>query len=92
MKHTPKNVIYHNLVGLRVEVLAHPDPSMKGLKGRIIDESKSFLTIEKDNGELVKVQKLGTFVLVLPSGRKVEVRGELLRGRPEERLKKFLKA
>ena len=91
MKHTPQNLPYHNLVGLEVEVLSHPDPGLKGLKGRVVDETKSFLVIEVGE-KLVKVQKLSHFVFRLPNSKRVLVSGKAILGRPEDRLKRFLKA
>ncbi len=89
MKHTPENIFYHNLVGLRVKVLEHPDRSLKGLEGLVVNESKNFLWIMDDSGSVKMVEKLGYFEFTLPNGQKVVISGKSVRKRPEERLKRF---
>lgn len=89
MKHTPQNIFYHNLVGLRVKVIQHPNEGVKGLEGLVVNESKNFLWIMDKKGNIKKVEKLGYFEFELPSGTKVMISGESIRKRPEERLKKF---
>jgi len=91
LKITPKNLIYHNLVGLRIKVKVHPDAGIEGLEGKVVGETKNFLFVDAE-GSVKKVQKLGYFEFTLPDGRKVVVSSEAIRGRPEERLKRFLKA
>ncbi len=89
MRHTPQNIFYHNLVGLRVKVLEHPDESLKGLEGLVVNESKNFLWIMDNEGKIRMVEKLGYFEFLLPSGKRVVISGSSVRKRPEERLKKF---
>ena len=74
-------MVKHELIGLQVEV-----PQTK-LKGKVIDETKNMLVIKKDN-EIKKIPKHNTtFIFTLPSGVKVKVSGDLLRKRPEDRIK-----
>jgi len=91
LKVTPKNILYHNLVGLRIKVTSHPDEGLEGLSGKVVDETKSFIIVDTGK-KLVSVQKLGYLEFTLPDGKRVLVSGEALKGRPEDRLKRFLKA
>ena len=87
MKHTPKNIFYHELIGLYVKVVKHNDESLIGVKGRVVDETKNLLIIAS-KGRLKKVlKKGGVFLFMLPAGRKVEVEGEKILARPEDRVK-----
>ncbi len=90
MKRTPRNLPFHELIGLNVEVIEHPTESIKGLKGRVIDETRNTLLIES-NGKVKRVLKLGYFKFQLPDGNEVVLEGWRIKGRPEERLKRFLK-
>ncbi|MEM1693117.1 MAG: ribonuclease P protein subunit, partial [Ignisphaera sp.] len=45
MKHTLKNIIYHELIGLNILVLSHSDKSLIGRKGTIVDETMYTLKI-----------------------------------------------
>lgn len=88
MRHTPQNLPYHNLVGLEVEVLEYPDARLRGLKGVVVDETKNTLLIDTGKKK-VRIMKDGILLFKLPSGVKVRVYGERIRGRPWDRLKKF---
>jgi len=87
MKHTPKNIFYHELIGLYVKVVKHYDESLIGVEGRVVDETKNLLIIAS-KGRLKKVfKKGGVFLFMLPDGSKVEVEGEKILARPEDRVK-----
>jgi ribonuclease P protein subunit POP4 len=62
------------------------------LKGTIIDETKNTIKIEAmDNTEKV-IPKMGSiFVFEIPNGEKIEVDGNILSIRPEDRIKKRFK-
>ncbi len=88
MRHTPNNLPYHNLVGLEVEVLEHPNTKVRGVKGLVVDETKNTLLIDV-GGKRVRVMKDGILLFKLPDGTKVRIYGERIKGRPWDRLKKF---
>ena len=84
------NLIFHELIGLEVHVKSHTDSSLTGLKGKVVDETKNMLIVESRNGKVEKIPKFGgIFVFKLSDTVSVEVRGDLIVGRPEERLKRY---
>lgn len=87
MEITPKNLIRHELIGLRAKVVESSNPSLLGIEGVIVDETKNMIVIDTGTKE-VKIPKLNAkFHFFLPKV-KVEVSGRLLVGRPEDRIKK----
>lgn len=80
---TPENLPKHELIGLHAEVIESTDPTQEGLSGEILDETKNILDID---GKKVE-KKNCTFLVTLPSGERVELDGELIEKRPEERVK-----
>lgn len=77
------------LVGLEAKVLNHPDPSLRGLRGRIVRETKNTLVLETSDGSLKTVLKPNAlFLLRLPGGEWVLVRGEKIRGLQPDRLRR----
>jgi len=88
LKHSPRNIINHELIGLSVEVLESLAESYVGLKGKVIDETYNMLVLETSEGEKKVLKSVSKFLFTLPNGRKVVVDGSILVGRPEERLKK----
>lgn len=92
MKRTPKNIIYHELIGLNILVLSHSDKSLVGRKGMIVDETMNTLKILNSDGKEVTVPKLyGMFRVLLPNNIHVDIDGSMIIGRPEDRLKKIKK-
>ncbi|MCD6248218.1 MAG: ribonuclease P protein component 1 [Hadesarchaea archaeon] len=85
---TRQNLLRHELIGLEAEVVESLDPSLKGKKGRIVDETKNMIYIE----EMGKIKSLPKSIVVfrvsLPSGEEVMVDGKKIIARPEDRIKK----
>lgn len=86
---TPANILQHELIGLHVRVAKTTYKNMQDKDARVIDESQKMLTLRFDNGDEKSIPKeSGEFIFTIPDGRKVAVKGTLLLGNPEERIKK----
>ncbi len=85
---TPKNLIRHELIGLMVEVVGANNPSQVGLNGKIVDETRHTLIMATSHGEK-RLMKRCIVIRVKLKNQKVEVCGERLVGKPEERIKKW---
>lgn len=83
----PKNIVRHELIGLNIEIVKAKNPSLIGIKGKIIDESKNILTIETQNKIKKILKDQATFNIELKD-HIVQVEGKLLLGRSEDRIKK----
>ena len=88
---TSKNLVHHEFIGLNVHAISKNNESLD-LKGTIIDETKNTIKIEGiDNTEKI-IPKNGTiFIFEIPDGEKIEVDGNILSIRPEDRIKKRFK-
>lgn len=85
---SPDNLARHELIGLKVEILDTPNRGLAGMGGRVVDETRNMLIIEKRDGEL-RVPKAGaSLVFTLPSGQRVKVAGSILISQPENRINK----
>jgi len=87
---TEKNLVRHELIGLEVEIRKSTNKSQIEIKGRVVDETYNMLVIETKKGEKKVEKKSCVFIFKLPNGKKVEVEGWILVGRPEDRIKKKL--
>lgn len=90
-----KNIVYHELIGLSVNVCEFNNKSLS-LLGTVIDETKNTLKIEfvGKNGNLVEKifpKNVSVFQFKLPNGDFVEINGKILLIRPEDRIKKRYK-
>jgi ribonuclease P protein subunit POP4 len=89
MKLTPGNLTQHELIGLPVCVLDGSNPSLQGLAGTVVDETRNMLVIETATGAEKKLPKAGNqFCFIIPDGPRVRVKGERLIARPEDRIRK----
>jgi ribonuclease P protein subunit POP4 len=84
---TPQNILRHELIGLTVKVSEATSPSIKGIRGAVVDETKNTLKILAPRGTLVIPKDTATFRFKLPDGMQVDVDGRRLVARPESRLK-----
>ena len=90
MRRSKKNIIYHELIGLEVMVKDHTSKSFVNLKGKVIDETMNTLVIMDSKGIRKVVPKVGgVFLFKLGDHHTVEVKGDQIMGRPEDRLKKY---
>lgn len=88
---TSKNLVHHEFIGLDVHVTNEKNKSLN-LKGTIIDETKNTIKIEDENDHEKIIPKNGSiFVFELSNGEKVEINGNILSIRPEDRIKKRFK-
>ena len=88
MKITPMNLIKHELVGLHAHIIASKDPNHVCQSGIVVGESKQMLYLKTSEGEKKVPKGICTFDLTLPEGITVRVNGNLLHGRPEDRMKR----
>ncbi|MEB2793431.1 MAG: ribonuclease P protein component 1 [Caldisphaeraceae archaeon] len=91
MKITAENIFYHELIGLHLVVLRHLDPSLEGIKGKVLYETKYTIKVWDGTKEKTILKSGARFLFYLPDGREVIVDGERIVGAPEERAKKYMR-
>ncbi len=86
---TPQNIFRHEFIGLQVKVTDSSHIGFKGIKGKIVDETKNTIKIvdDEDNEKIIP-KKVVTLHLNLPDGSKIEIDGKIIVARPEDRIKK----
>lgn len=84
---TPHNILRHELIGLDVRVMRARDPTMNGVRGMIVDETRNMLTLVDRGKKLLIPKSVATFRFKLHDETLVDVDGARLVGRPENRLK-----
>jgi len=86
-----ENIILHELIGLESMVMASSNPTSKGIKGIVVDETKNTLVIEQDDVRKRIIKQDSVFRFKLPNGTILEIDGSAIIGRPEDRVKKKIK-
>ena len=80
-----ENLVAHELIGLKTEVLESSNTQIIGINGQIVDETKHMFLLETNNGFKMfskKHNKWGFF----PHDQKISVSGSLLEKRAYDRL------
>lgn len=88
---TPENLVRHELIGLKVKVIESLNEKNVGISGKVIDETRNMIIIEKNSRKEVKLAKDGNVFVFYLGGQKVRIDGKVLVGRPEDRIKKKFK-
>ncbi|HLD84078.1 MAG TPA: ribonuclease P protein subunit [archaeon] len=82
-----RNIVRHELIGLECEIMRSPNASQIGLKGRIIDEGMRVMVLRTGSGDR-KVEKKNAMFRLVVDRKKVDVDGNFIIARPEDRIKK----
>ena len=84
-----ENILYHELIGLKIKISESSQSNLKNLSGKVIFESKNMLIVRTLNG-IKKIPKTSILkcLLYLPS-TVCFIRGTHLIGRPEDRVLKI---
>lgn len=84
---TMRNILRHEFIGLMCEVVSSKNKDHIGVKGKVTDETLKTIVIGKK-----QIQKKGTkFRVILDDKNKVDIDGNHLLSRPEDRIKKKIK-
>ena len=84
---TRKNIIWHELIGLKAKIIRASHPELVGIEGYVLDETRNTLTIVGDRVWTVP-KDVVEIEFETAAGEKIRVDGKSLVGRPEMRLKK----
>lgn len=86
MRRSKANLGAHELIGLRVKVADSSDPSLVGLEGLIVDETKNTFLLETERGRRRLLKAVCTLSFEL-DGEEVVLEGPALLRRPEDRIR-----
>lgn len=81
-------ILKHELIGLEAKVINSPNKNLIGLRGKITDETRNTLSIQKGNETKTIIKEQAEF-FIKKENNWVPVWGKLLVGRPEDRIKKL---
>ena len=83
-------LLRRSLYGARIEVIAASNPVIVGLVGKLVHETRNTIIIKnKKNNEKIVEKKSCSFKISLQDYQSVIIHGKYLKGRLDERLKKY---
>ncbi len=83
-----ENLARQELIGLWVIVDGSTNPCLKGLSGKVVDETRNTFLLETERGERRIPKSNTSLIFILPDGRRVKVAGSILISQPENRINK----
>ncbi len=86
----PSELPWHEIIGLKCKVVWSKNKDCIGIEGKIVDETRNTILIRTEKGIKRILKEICVFEFDL-GNVKVYIPGEILVGRPEERLKKRIK-
>ena len=87
MKVTPR-VVQREFIGLNAEVVRSSNPTYAGISGKVVDETRNVIFIVHQNQKKAIIKNAAVFHFTMPDGAVVEINGNVIVGRPEDRIKK----
>jgi len=81
-------ILQSELIGLNAKVTRSTNRNSMGISGKVIDETRNTLVIRQNDDDKAIPKETTVFQFTLPSGTVVEVEGNAIIGRPEDRVKK----
>ncbi|MGC8566177.1 MAG: ribonuclease P protein component 1 [Caldisphaera sp.] len=90
MKITRNNILYHELIGLDVFIVKHLDPSLEGIKGKVVYETRNTILIRCGDKDKIVLKSGGKFKFYLDDGKEILVNGDDIIGLPEDRVKRII--
>ena len=84
MEEINEDIIRFEFIGKEVK---SKNKSGDETKGKIIDETKNVFVIRKKDGERKMIMKKGNIFEIKMKNKSIMIKGDLLVGRPEDRIK-----
>jgi len=82
-----RDFMKREFIGLEIEVIRSSHPGLQNLMGRVVDETRNTLTVEVDGSDKM-IPKPGNEFQFTYQGDKITIKGDEIRHRPEDRIKK----
>jgi len=82
---TDENLTLHEFIGLDVEIIQSSNTQQVGMKGRIVDETKSVFVLSSEN-EIKKLPKENAVWRFSLGKKKIDLNGNMISKRSFERL------
>ena len=91
MINVTSNIIQKEFIGLETKVVRSLNKSSKGISGKIIDETRNTFVILDNGKKKTVIKDTSVFNFIIHDGTVVEIDGKVVKGRPEDRIKKQLR-
>lgn len=82
---SPENVLVHEIIGLGAKIVESTDPTLNGVSGSIVFETRNTISIRTDSAVKKIAKKAATKIEIKTHSGVCFISGSSLIGRPEDR-------
>lgn len=82
---SPENVLVHEIIGLGAKIVDSTDPTLNGVSGSIVFETRNTISIRTDSAVKQIAKKAATKIEIKTHSGVCFISGSSLIGRPEDR-------
>jgi ribonuclease P protein subunit POP4 len=82
------SIVQHEFIGLETKIVKSSNFHVVGIAGKVINETRNTFTIKRGKERKVIIKDTAVFNFVMPNGKIVQIDGQVIVGRPEDRIKK----
>lgn len=82
---TPENILAHEIIGLDAKIIESTDPSLQGIRGSIVFETKNTISIRTDSSVKQIPKKTAKKIEIKTHSGVCFISGSSMIGRPEDR-------
>jgi ribonuclease P protein subunit POP4 len=86
---TPKNVLTHEIIGLFAKIVESSDPTLQGISGTIVFETKNMISIRKGSIVRQAAKRTAKKIKLQTDSGACFISGSRLIGRPEDRISRL---
>ena len=86
---SPENVLVHEIIGLGAKIVESTDPTLQGIRGTIVFETKSTISIRTDSSIKRIAKKTAKKIEIKTNSGVCFISGSSMIGRPEDRISRL---
>ena len=86
---TPENILAHEIIGLGATVVKSSDPTIVGLTGKIVFETKNTISIRSGNKTKLIAKSAASTIQIQAQTGACFISGSSLIARPEDRISRL---
>lgn len=86
---SPENVLVHEIIGLGAKIVESTDPTLQGISGTIVFETKNTVSIRTDSSVKQIAKKVAKKIEIKTDSGVCFISGSSMIGRAEDRVSRF---
>jgi len=86
---SPENVFVHEIIGLGARIVESTDPTLVGVSGTIVFETKNMISIRTDSAVKQIAKRVAKKIEIITHSGVCFISGTSMIGRPEDRISRL---